>query len=72
MSAVGCAKLITHRMIKEGTIMRVYQRVERIDKAVMKNKRFVRDVDFNGYPLLVYRLLPSHNFYLFIINHRRK
>jgi 5,10-methylene-tetrahydrofolate dehydrogenase/methenyl tetrahydrofolate cyclohydrolase len=42
-------ELVTHRMIKEGAIViDVGISKSWTDKAVMKNKRFVGDVDFDG------------------------
>ncbi|CAF4626054.1 unnamed protein product [Rotaria sp. Silwood1] len=48
VSAVGRPKLVTHRMIKEGAIViDVGISKSWTDKAVMHNKRFVGDVDFD-------------------------
>jgi 5,10-methylene-tetrahydrofolate dehydrogenase/methenyl tetrahydrofolate cyclohydrolase len=44
-----CVELVTHRMIKEGAIViDVGISKSWTDKAVMKNKQFVGDVDFDG------------------------
>ncbi len=53
-------ELVTHRMIKEGAIViDVGISKSWTDKAVMKNKRFVGDVDFDGmfFFLLLIRII---------------
>jgi len=48
-SHVFFVELVTHRMIKEGAIViDVGISKSWTDKAVMNNKRFVGDVDFDG------------------------